>query len=734
MIDAKQQQIMNKIDVHLRKTARRLVQFDTLDETLHYLIDSFHQQFACDFMAILTIDNGTLAVKAKKGDAAGLEPNFPLPVERCCAELFQRSYCSFDSIKGKETCVFLTSLDNENFQSWFTIPILHETGSCLGLCVIAFRSFVPLVLEADKLFLEYGRDIATAFALARHRENEFKKIKGLDWLKENLYSLEQIVENIVERAGKGTGARSASIYLYDETSNELLLQRPVYGASQAPRKIDLHERYDLKSFFSHLEKPGGPEITIPLTVNLKLIGVLHVTDKEPGAFTREDLELLTFLSSHVSAVIENARLYLSERERQTRLETYMNYQYDLVKHTVEEDGFSNISKSLSNMMGCPVFLFDRFFHVTSVFSREDESPCHDRVIAAVRQHGREVSGSRRLEHWLDLDDNGELGLWKVMGGGELLGYLGLAMPRKHLDIVLRMTLNHALNVYAVQFIKQKLVLDVREQVKDGFFNQLFTQDAQNKPKVMEYANLLNWDLSKPHCIGLFTFRIDPAEDRNPNVLEWETEKNRIWDRVRDEVSRKEPGLILTRKDAYYLVIVPKEKTSGDFWDRFHVRIRKILDGEWKHVSFYLGISQEAKEIEEYYLGYKQAQKTLSILINRFPRKPYMSFHQLGSYTVLYHMDDPLAGTLFIKTYLEPLLTYGKNRDLFDTLRVYLMTNGNIKDAAGLLFIHRSSLKYRLEKIREVLNVDIDDAEQRFNLLLAYKLHDLQGGEPHGADS
>lgn len=161
-----------------------------------------------------------------------------------------------------------------------------------------------------------------------------------------------------------------------------------------------------------------------------------------------------------------------------------------------------------------------------------------------------------------------------------------------------------------------------------------------------------------------------------------------------------------------------------FWKTFYARIKKLIQSEMEHMSVYLGVSQEAEKLEDYYLCYKQAQKTLAILCNRFPEQGFMTFEQLGAYSVLYHLGDPLVAPLFLKTYLQPLLAYGKNRDLFDTLRTYLQANGSIKDTAAALYIHRSSLKYRLEKIREVLKIDIDQAEQRFNLMLAYKLHDL----------
>ncbi|MFD0693536.1 helix-turn-helix domain-containing protein [Paenibacillus sp. GCM10027628] len=724
----KQKILMSKLDIHLRKTARQMIQFDTLDKTLHYLIDSVHSKLACDYMAIITVERMQLQMKAKMGNAARFEACFPMVAGACTPRIFQESFTSFDVIDGKEEWRLLSCLDEERFQTWFTIPIRTEAEISLGLCVIGFRHFVPLLLEADTLFEEYGKDIATAFALAQQKEQEIKRIQGLEWLKENVYldgsSLEQIIESIVERAGKGTGAKAAAVYLYDERADCLVLHVPSYGGFSLPEQIDL-KLYDLTTIFPYLELIGGQEITMPLTINLKTIGVLHVLSGEGSLFSSDDLELLQFIASHVSSLIENNRLYSSEKDQKNRLEKFMQHQQEMVKHTLEDDGFGKITAFLSQMMSCSVLLFDRFFHIASSAILQKDDACLGFLMHSVDEQKKRFKSSRQLEHWIAREEQFEAGIWKVVGAGEVLGYLGLIMPRSKLDIVLKMTLNHALNVYAVQFIKQKAVLDIREQVKDGFIHRLLTHHIQDQSEIRENANLLNWNIDEPHTIGIFMIEFEKDEQKS-DLFEANARRNWIRERIRDYVSRTEPGIVLTRKDEYVIAIVPQERAKGDFWKSFYERVRKLILGEFHRAAIYAGISQEANHIEDYVLCYKQAQKTLTILCAHFPSKGYLSFQQLGCYSVLYHLDDPLAVPLFIKTYIEPLLRVGngKNRDLFNTLRVYLQTNGNIKDAAEILYIHRSSLKYRLEKIRGLLTSDIDDAEQRFNLMLAYKLHDL----------
>jgi DNA-binding PucR family transcriptional regulator/GAF domain-containing protein len=726
----KRRSLIDKIDVHLRKVARQLLQFDTLDKTFHYLIESFLEQFPCDYVSIVLISNDQLIIKTKEGNTHCFDQSFPMKLETCLPRILTEPLCSFDIIEDKENCSFLTKLEAENFQTWFTLPI-RQSHECLGLCVIGFRSFVPLVLEGNKLFEEFGKDIAAAISIVQLKESELKKVQGLEWMKESVYlggsSLEQIVENIVDHAGKGTDAKCAYVYLYDENNDCFMYQPPSYGECEPPTKIELKDNYDLNQLFAYLERPGGNEITVPLIVNLKTIGVLHVVNKNRGQFTTEDLELLQLLSSHVSALIENSRLYKNEMDRKDRLETFMKHQQELVKYTLEDEGFSQISKFLANMLNCSVVLFDRFMHPISNCLMERDQSLMDVILHEVESEKKNLFQSKQMEQWLKVNGQFDFGIWKVVGGGDLLGYLGLLINKKDLDMVLKMTLNHALNVYAVQFIKQKLVIDVKEQVKDSFFNQLFVEKLQNREKIVEYANLLKWNLYEPHCVGIFSFEFE-NNAQNADLLELEARKTWIWERIRDHVARSEQGIFLTRKDGYYIVIIPYEndKDNSEIWKTFYTRIKKLVTAEMQDANIYLGISQKAEKIEDYYICYRQALQTLTILINRFQSEGFLTFDNLGSYTVLYNLGDPFAAQLFLRKYLEPLLKYGngKNKDLFDTLRVYLNMNGNIKDTADHLFIHRSSLKYRLEKIKEILVVDIEDAEQRFNLMLAYKLYDL----------
>ncbi len=722
-------QLIEKIDTHLRKTARQLIKLNTLHETLDYLIQSFWKQFKCDYVSILLKEGDFLFNKINKGESTEFEKRFPIKIDSITKQFLERSICAYDIQEETERCELLKSIESEGFSVWFTVPIKESNSESYGVCVIGSRRNVKLVPGGRKLLIEFGNDIAVALELALHKEKDKQKIKGIEWITDNLYlsdSTENLIQGIVEQAGKGTNAESACIYLYDELNQCLVFQLPTYGSFDFPGKIDMSNIVHLSDIFYMLEKEGSIELTVPLVVNLKTIGVLHVVREQGSCFSLEDLNYLRLLSSRVSVLIENARIYHSEKKDKNRLEKMMVHNQELVKQTLVGEGFTELNETLSHLLNCTVVFLDRFLTPISYHLVENEGGTLQSILEVLDQE--KLKGiSNQLEQWIEFKGEDSLGIWRVVSGKEGLGFLCLKMNKKKLDMALRLTINQALIVYAIQFIKQKQVLEVTEQVKGNFLDQLFSEKILDKRKVLEYCNIFNLNPYERHKIGVFS--IDPGEweGNNNNLLDFEAKKAKITDLLREQLAQWEQNVVLARREGNYVVFVPEklEKERNEYWNNLYDRIKNIIGLEFPENDVYLGISSTANKIEDYYISYKQAIQTLHIVSDRFPKKGFMSFSGLGSYTVLYNIEDPFVVRGFFEKCLKPLLDYGdKGKDLFDTLRIYLNWNGNLKDTAESLFIHRNSLKYRLEKITDLLDIEITDAEERFNLMLAYKLYDL----------
>ncbi|MCC8067408.1 MAG: helix-turn-helix domain-containing protein [Clostridiales bacterium] len=68
---------------------------------------------------------------------------------------------------------------------------------------------------------------------------------------------------------------------------------------------------------------------------------------------------------------------------------------------------------------------------------------------------------------------------------------------------------------------------------------------------------------------------------------------------------------------------------------------------------------------------------------------------------------------------------GKNHTvLYETLKEYLDCERNYVRTAEKLFIHRNTLLYRLKRIQELTNTDLDDADVRLHIQLSYRLRSV----------
>lgn len=725
---------MRKVDNHLRKTSRYLIKIDTEEEALQYLTDSFRSELYCDFVGVVLDEGGQLLPKAWSGNIPSVTEGFPISTKDCSSKLFHQSI-TYKTAEIPENCQLSNILKKANIKTWFTVPLKDDIHH-FGFCIVGFLSYVPL-LDMEIHFEEFGKDMAVAMAMARQKETQLKKIEGIEWISKNLSldaPLEHHIAELTSRAGKGTNADFACIYLYNEKENCLEFQKPAYGNLEYANKIMIQDNYMLKNHFPFLEVPGGNQLTIPLFIDLKSIGVLHIENEGTRVFSEDDLRMLELLSKHVATLLENARLYHSEKDHKHRLQFLLDSQQSLVKETVDVDNFDGITKMLGGLFQSSIILFDRFMRVLSIIDNEHEdSPLYLEKLAEKAKE--ELSNVNGNEHIIMQDPNHpdyNYLLWTVSGGGNLLGYLAIRESNVEMDEYDRLTIELARNICSIQFIKQKLVLDAKEQTKDSFISRLLMEKIENEESIIQYANLFQWDLFSSHRLAVLSIELDVSEIEGSNLLEQQTKKTLIWDLIKSQLLELDRSFITATHDEKFVLIVSKEREGSNlkkYWAMLFECIQRWAEKGPIQCRVLMGIGSETENIQDYYVSYQQAVQALNIVSSRFENTGYSLFKDLGSYTILHHLDRSTAIDLFVQSQLGPLIKYseGKNIDLFNTLHVFLQNNGNVKGTAEELYIHRSSLLYRLERIEILLDAELNDAEVRFNLMMALKIYDMNGG-------
>lgn len=136
----------------------------------------------------------------------------------------------------------------------------------------------------------------------------------------------------------------------------------------------------------------------------------------------------------------------------------------------------------------------------------------------------------------------------------------------------------------------------------------------------------------------------------------------------------------------------------------------------------LGISSEFTDIADCRKYYLQAVKALEIGLLTMPADPVVSYadvqmyDMLSSYTQGDCRDVCHPGLLTLREY-----DVKHHTDLYHTFFVYLKNNRQLQKTASQMFIHRNTLRYRLQQIIELIHVDLDNMDNVLKLYMSYKM-------------
>lgn len=127
-------------------------------------------------------------------------------------------------------------------------------------------------------------------------------------------------------------------------------------------------------------------------------------------------------------------------------------------------------------------------------------------------------------------------------------------------------------------------------------------------------------------------------------------------------------------------------------------------------------------------AYDQAHRICMICEKCGLDKHLITCRDLGVYEILALLPEDKAIDEFVDRLISPLAEYDQNHssDFLGTLRCYYDAGSNIKAAADRLFTHYNTVCYRLDRIRSILGLDIDDVETRFQIQTALILYKING--------
>ena len=181
-----------------------------------------------------------------------------------------------------------------------------------------------------------------------------------------------------------------------------------------------------------------------------------------------------------------------------------------------------------------------------------------------------------------------------------------------------------------------------------------------------------------------------------------------------------------------VVLVPGG--DGELARRVIGGVRRELEAGLPAFQLALGRSRVASDPADLYRA--AAEALLAVNVAQAQGVLALNFEETGAYRLLLSSmtDNPAELRSFHDETVAPLLAYDEQyeTELVRTLETFLEENGNVAQTAQRLFTHRHTIRYRLERVKELTELDVSSTDGRERLGLGLKAMRVLGiVPPHG---
>ncbi len=410
------------------------------------------------------------------------------------------------------------------------------------------------------------------------------------------------------------------------------------------------------------------------------------------------------------------------------LQESLNVHNRLMEIVLKGTGLDDLASTLAELVECSVSIEDANFHLLSYanWGEVDEArwesilhgqtmPMHleEMKMAGIFETLQRVRRPIRVSPMPHIGLRYERVVAPIVAAGEILGYVWLIPHGRVIDEFDIVAVERASTVAAIIMMRDKAVYEAQQRLKTDFFDRLMKSNAGVERELREEALSYGISLEKAQQIILLHSGGNGVSLPSLQKL------------VQEALSRiARSGLVLEWEKKIVVLLGVSDADEG-------VQVAQSI---WQElgkngVQVHVSVSGACKDIRMLYKCYHEATEALDFSINCVGVPSPVFFDEIGSFHWLRSLTvETLRENRYYRM-IEKIEEYDSthNTDLLKTLFTYLELGGNAVKASAYLLIHRNTLRQRMEKISDLLGVNMGSKRHTFELHLAMRAFMLHKG-------
>ena len=298
---------------------------------------------------------------------------------------------------------------------------------------------------------------------------------------------------------------------------------------------------------------------------------------------------------------------------------------------------------------------------------------------------------------------------------KLIGYLLSpcyhgAPTQEELDIVRMLA-----DLCSLRMQKDLHYAEYPDDMIEYFISDLLNGTITDEQQIRDRCSYFGWRLKMPYRV-LTVRGADPAEMVRGEGYLRQTERCKA---LRAEFP--EATVFLYGEQIKFILGVEDESARERL---ILAQIAEVLEA----YGLVAGVSQPGRNLRSLAARHRQAMKAIQMGTLLEGSGPMYFYDRYA----VYHALEMCSGSIDLRELCHAAVLKLERYDrkngtaYMGTLHAYLAAGQNISEAAEALYIHRNTLAKRLEKMNDIIHVDLEDRETVFHLLFSLRVIEYYG--------
>jgi carbohydrate diacid regulator len=301
----------------------------------------------------------------------------------------------------------------------------------------------------------------------------------------------------------------------------------------------------------------------------------------------------------------------------------------------------------------------------------------------------------------------------VIFNEEIIGVVGITGKVDEVSGYGKLVKNMVELILQQEFLRHEIEIDNR--AKENFYQQILNEDIQDQDILDDRLKLFNIKKDLNRIVFVISFDTFDAKLVTNTV----NDLNNLVFIKKDDIFIIRGDKLVLIKTLDYQANEIQNKKIVELAKNFKVKIREMI-GNVK-----IGVGTIVNDINDLHISYRDARLALEVgnKLQSQENNNIFSIDSLGYNYILpfienYHADNFLKNIFHQEDYAK----HFEETNLGEIIEALVENNLNISQTAESLYIHRNTLLYQLNKIKDQTGYNLKNISDLFTLLLAYHIY------------